>query len=100
MVDSTAALAVATGSYFTPETMEHVTVKVHFLQKCVQRRIVGLSYINTHKNISDMMTKQSPGLQFKAHSDFVMGYTDVVVSHSASASFTVRVRRRTVRLRV
>ena len=98
-VDNTAALAVATGNDYTHETLKHVTVKVRFLQECVQRKIVRLSYINTHKNISDMMTKQSSGPQFKAHRDFVMGYTDVV-SHSASASFAVRVRRRTVRLRV
>ena len=50
--------------------------------------------------ISEMMSKQSLGQQFKVHRDFVMGYTDVVASHSASASFAVRVRRRTVRLRV
>ena len=99
-VDNTAALAVATGNDYTHETLKHVTVKVRFLQECVQRKIVRLSYINTHKNISDMMTKQSSGPQFKAHRDFVMGYTDIVVSHSASASFAVRVRRRTVRLRV
>ena len=99
-VDNTAALAVATGSDFTHETVKHVTVKVRFLQECVQRRIVRLSYINTHKNISDMMTKQSNGPQFKAHRDFVMGYTDVIVPDSAWASFAVRVRRRTLRLSV
>ena len=57
-VDNTAALAVATGNDYTHETLKHVTVKVHFLQECVQRRIVWLSNINMHKNISDMMIKQ------------------------------------------
>jgi len=46
------------------------------------------------------MTKQSNGPQFKAHRDFVMGYTDVIVPDSAWASFAVRVRRRTLRLSV
>ena len=99
-VDNTAALAVATGNDYTHETLKHVTVKVHFLQECVQRRIVWLSNINMHKNISDMMTKQSPRQQFKEHCDLVMGYTDFVASHSASASFAVLVRRRTVCLSV
>ena len=99
-IDNTAALAVATGSDFTHETVKHVTVKVRFLQECVQRRIVRLSYINTHKNISDMMTKQSNRPQFKAHRDCVMGYTDVIVPDSAWESFAVRVFRRTLRLSV
>ena len=98
MTWSNLGLTVATGSDFTRETVKHVTVKVRFLQECVQCRIVRLSYINTHKNISDMMTKQSNGPQFKAHRDFVMGYTNVIVPDSARASFAVRVRRRTLRL--
>ena len=43
-VDNTAALAVANGNDFTHETVKHVTVKVRFLQECVQRKIILVSY--------------------------------------------------------
>ena len=101
-VDNTAALAVATGSDFTHETVKHVTVKVRFLQECVQHRIVRLSYISTHKNISDMMTKQSSGPLFKAHRDFAIGYTDAfALVDSVVAGVAIRARRRRrLRLRV
>ena len=66
-VDNTAALAVATGNDFTHETVKHVTVKVRFLQECVQHKIIRLTYVATCKNVSDMITKQSNGPQFKAH---------------------------------
>jgi hypothetical protein len=36
-VDNTAAIAVATGNDFTHETVKRVTVKVRFLQECVQK---------------------------------------------------------------
>ena len=39
-VDTTAAIAVATGKDFTHEAVKHVTVKVRFLQECVQRGII------------------------------------------------------------
>jgi hypothetical protein len=44
-VDNTAALAVATGNdfKFMHETVKHVTVKVKFLQECVQRKIIMLA---------------------------------------------------------
>jgi hypothetical protein len=77
-VDNTAALAVATGNDFTHETVKHVTAKVRFLQECVQRKIILLAYVKTCKNISDIMTKQSTGLQFKQHRDYCMGILDVV----------------------
>ena len=48
----------------------------------------------------DDLAVLSPRQQFKEHCDLVMGYTDFVASHSASASFAVRVRRRTVCLSV
>ena len=51
-VDNTTALAVATGSNFTHETVKHVTVKVRFIQECEQRKIVRISYVATRKNIS------------------------------------------------
>jgi hypothetical protein len=82
-VDNTAALAVATENDFTHETVKHVTVKVRFLQECVQHKIIRLTYVATRKNVSDMMTKQSNGPQFnlKAHRDFVLG-----CAHDAAAS--------------
>jgi len=46
-VDNTAAIAVATGNDFTHETVKHVTVKVRFLQECVQRKIIMIVYIKT-----------------------------------------------------
>ncbi len=70
-VDDTlaAVLAVATGNDFTHEIVKHVTVKVRFLQECVQHKIVRLTYVATRtgKNVSDMMTKQSNGPVFRAH---------------------------------
>ncbi len=48
-VDNTAAIAVATRKDFTHETVKHVTVKVQFLQKCVQRGIIMIAY---HLSIS------------------------------------------------
>jgi len=99
-VDNTAALAVATGSDFTHETVKQVTVKVHFLQECVKHKMVRLSYIVTRKNLSDMMTKQSNGPQFRSHRDLTMGYANAIVVDSASAGLALCVRRRTLRLRV
>ena len=56
--------------------VKHVTVKVRFIQECVQRKIVSISYVTARKNISDMMTKQSVGPQFISHRDFTLGYVD------------------------
>ena len=74
-VDNTAAIAVATGKDFThePETVKHVTVKVQFLQECVQRGIIMIAYIKTCKNIADIMTKQSVAPQFTQHRDYALG---------------------------
>ena len=93
-VDNTAALSVATGNDFTHETVKHVTVKVRFLQECVQYKIVRLSYVSTRKNISDMMTKQSSGQQFTAHRDFALGYADNIVTDDIFAGLAIRLRRR------
>ncbi len=46
-VDYTAAIAVVTGDGFTHETVKHITVKVSFLQECVQWKIILLVYIKT-----------------------------------------------------
>ena len=97
-VDNTAALAVATGNDFTHETVKHVTVKVRFLQECFQRRLIRLTYVATRKNISDMMTKQSTGPQFKAHRDFALGYADDVGFAGAFTGISIRRRRRRVRV--
>ena len=99
-VDNTAALAVATGNDFTHETVKHVTVKVRFLQECIQHKIIRLTYVATRKNVSDMMTKQSNGPQFKAHRDFVLGYADDVVASAPFARVAVRRRRRGCRVRL
>jgi hypothetical protein len=69
-VDNTAAIAVATGNDFTHETVKQVTVKVRFLQDCVQKSTIRIVYIKTCKNIADIMTKQSAGPQFVQHRDF------------------------------
>jgi hypothetical protein len=58
-VENKAAIPVTTGKDFTHETVKHVTVKVRFLQECVQLKIILLTYIKTNKNIADIMTKQS-----------------------------------------
>ena len=71
-VDNAAAIAVATGNDFTHETVKHVTVKVRFLQECVQRGIIMITYIKTCRNISDIMTKQSAGPQFAQHRDYAL----------------------------
>ena len=78
-VDNTAAIAVAMGNDFTHETVKHVTVKVLFLQECVQNKIVLLVYIKTCKNLADIMTKQSTGLQSWQHCDFALGYIDIII---------------------
>jgi hypothetical protein len=77
-VDNTAALAVATGNDFTHATVKLVTVKVRFLQGCVKHKIVRLTCVGNRKNISDMMTKQSNGQQYRTHRDFSLGYVDEV----------------------
>ena len=42
--DNTATLSVAKGDNFTRETVTHVTVKVQFLQECIQRNIITLAH--------------------------------------------------------
>ncbi len=78
--DNTATIAVATGNDFTHETAKHATVKVCFLQECVQRKIIMIVYIKTSKNIADIMAKQSPGPQFVQHCDYVLGVIDAISS--------------------
>ena len=98
-VDNTAALAVATGSDFTHETVRHVTVKVWFIQECAQRKIVRISYVATRKNISDMMTKLSAGTQIISHHDLTtLGYVDSFAGVDTFAGTALfRRRRRRVR---
>jgi hypothetical protein len=79
-VDNTAAIAVATGNDFTHETVKHVTVKVRFLQECVQRGIIMVTYFKTSKNITDIMTKQSAGSQFAQHHDYALGIIDAITT--------------------
>jgi hypothetical protein len=89
-VDNTAAIAVATGNDFTHETVKHVTVKVRFLQECVQRKIIMITYIKTNKNIADIMTKQSAGPQFAQHRDYALGIIDVIQQCVAAAAVILR----------
>ena len=77
-VDNTATLAVANGNDFTHETVKHVTVKVRFLQECVQRKILLLAPISTHQNIAGILTKQSDGPQFCMHRNYILGMTDAI----------------------
>ena len=42
-VDNVAEIVVATRNDFTHETVKHVTVKVRFLQECVQRGIIMIA---------------------------------------------------------
>ena len=95
-VDNTAAIAVAKGNDFTHETVKHVTVKVRFLQECVERKIIMLAYIKTNKNIADIMTKQSAGPQFAQHRDYALGLLDAI---SAVVAAVAAVFRR-IRIRV
>jgi hypothetical protein len=89
-VDNTAAIAVATGRDFTHETVKHVTVKVRFLQECVQRGIIMITYIVTSKNIADIMTKQSAGPQFAQHRDYCLGIIDAVTAVIAALAWVWR----------
>ena len=69
---------------------EHVTVKVRFLQECVQRKIILLAYIKTSKNIADIMTKQSAGPQFAQHRDYALGLIDAISAVFAAVAAILR----------
>ncbi len=93
-VDNTAAIAVATGKDFTHETVKHVTVKVRFIQVCVQRQIILIAYIKTNKDIADIMTKQSAGPQFAQHREYALGIIeDISVEAALMAALAVIWRR-------
>jgi hypothetical protein len=79
-VDNTAAIVVATRRDFTHETVKHVTVNVRFLQECVQRGIIMITYIVTSKNIAEIMTHQSAGPQFAQHRDYALGIINAVTA--------------------
>jgi hypothetical protein len=68
------------------ETVKHVTVKVRFLQECVQGKIIMIVYIKTCKNIADIMTMQSPGPQFGQHCDYALGAFDAITSVIAAVA--------------
>lgn len=69
-VHNTATLVVSTWNDFT---VKQITVKVRFLKERVQHKMILLTYVATRKNVSDMMTKQSNGPQFKGTSRFHFG---------------------------
>ncbi len=91
-VDNTAAIAVATGNEFTHDNVKHVTVKVRFLQECIQRQIIMISYIKTSLNkiVADIMTKQSAGPQFAQHRDYPLGIIDVIQQCVEAAAVILR----------
>jgi hypothetical protein len=72
-----------------------------FYKKCVHKhKIVRMIYVGTYKNlnISDTVTRQSNGQQFKAHRDITLGYVDEVVGDNTLAGTALRLRcRRHVR---
>ncbi len=88
-VDNTAAIqvAVATGNYFTHETVKHVTVKVRFIHEYVQQIIL---IVKTCKNIADIMIKQSAGPQFAQHRDYTLRIIhDISVDSVVTAALAV-----------
>jgi hypothetical protein len=98
-VDNTAAIDVATGNDFTHETVKYATVKVCFIQECVQRQIILIAYIMTNKNIADITTKQSAGPQFAQHRDYALGTIDDISVDSALITALAVIWRR-IRIRV
>ena len=85
-------IAGSTGNDFTHETVKHVTVKVRFLQECVQRKIILIVYIRTNKYIADIMAKRSPGPQCVALCAASRLFTaiDVITSVIAAVAETQR----------
>ena len=73
--DNTATLSVAKGDNFTHETVKHVTVKVRFLQECIQRNIITLAHIKTTENTADILTKQLAAVIFEIHRNYCLGYS-------------------------
>ncbi len=84
----TAAIDIVTGKYFTHETVKHVTVKMLFLQECMQRGIIMIAYIKTCKNIADIMTKQSAAPRITQHRDYALGIIDAFNTVIAELAIT------------
>lgn len=91
-VDSSAAIAVATGNDFTYETVKYAAVKVRFIQECVQRKIIMISYIRTSRNIADIMNQAVSWTSIHA---YALGYLDAINSgFAADAAVLRRIRFR------
>jgi hypothetical protein len=75
----TAAIAILMGKDFTHKTVKYVTVKVRFLQECVQRGIIMITYL--------IMTKQSAGPQFAQYRDYALGIIDAVTAMTAALAW-------------
>ena len=75
--NSMATLSVAKGDNFTHETVKHVqvTVKVQFLQECIQRNIITLAHIKTTQTTADILTKQLAAVIFEIHWNYNLGYS-------------------------
>ena len=65
---------------------------IRFIQECLQRKIVRISYVATRKNISDMMTKQSSGPQFISHREFSLGYVNTFAGVDTFAGVALPLR--------
>ncbi len=65
---------------FTHDTVKHLTVKVRFLQECVQRKIIVIAYIKMIEKNSDIMNnlKQSEGPEFAQHRDNALGIHNAI----------------------
>ena len=68
-------MSVAKGDNFTHETVKHDTVKVQFLQECIQRNIITLAHIKTTQNTADILTKQLAAVIFEIHLNYSLGYS-------------------------
>ena len=73
--DNTATLSVVKGDNFTHETVKHVTVKVQFLQECIQHNIITQVHIKTTQNTADILTKQLAAVIFEIHRNYSLGYS-------------------------
>ena len=73
--DNTATLSVVKGDIFTHETVKHITVKVQFLQECIQHNIITSAHIKTTQNTADILTKQLAVVIFKIHRNYSLGYS-------------------------
>lgn len=61
--DNQACIRVAEDEKPT-KRLKHVDVRWHFVRNEIQRGVIKLSYVPTHLQVADIMTKALPGPQF------------------------------------